>query len=66
MEMNFFQKILVIIFRKLFLIPLKFDSEQVKRDLISSLINYFMSLLYELSRDLRLRILGNYEMIGKF
>ena len=45
--------------------PCKFDSPQVKRDLISSITNFVYELPHELLSDLRLKILGNYETIQK-
>ena len=36
----------------------RFDSSQVKQDLISSIINFVYELPHELPNDLRLRILG--------
>ena len=38
--------------------------KQVKRDLISSAINFVYELLYESPNDLRLRIIGNQEILG--
>ena len=51
--------ILVIIFWQFSAFLWKFDSPQVKRDLISSMINFLHELPYELPKDMRLRKLGN-------
>ena len=54
-------KILVIMFRHFLIILLRSESPQVKRYLISSITN----LVHELPNDLRLRILGIYEILEK-
>ena len=41
------------------------DSPQVKRNVISSIANLVYELPHELPNDLRLRILGNKEILGK-
>ena len=41
------------------------DSPQVKRNVISSIANMVYELPHELPNDLRLRILGNKEILGK-
>ena len=53
--------ILVIIFWHFLIIQLRSESPQVKRYLISSITN----LVHELPNDLRLRILGNQEILEK-
>ena len=40
-------------------------SAQVKRNLISSTANFVYKLHHELPNDLRLRILGSYEILEK-
>ena len=42
----------------------KFRLQKVKRDLISSIINFVHELLYELPNDLGLRILRNYVILA--
>ena len=44
---------------------MKFDSPQVKWNVISSIRNFFYELYHKLSEDLSLRILGNKEILGK-
>ena len=51
--------ILVIIFWNFRLCWHRFDSPQVKRNLISSMANLVYELSHTLPNDLRLRILGN-------
>ena len=51
--------ILVIIFWNFRLCWHRFDSPQVKRNLISSIANLVYELFHELPNDLRLRFLGN-------
>ena len=51
--------ILVIIFWNLTIFYYRFDSPQVKRNLISSAANLVYELPHELPNDLTLRILGN-------
>ena len=42
-----------------------FDSPKVKRDLISSIINFVYELPHKMPNNLTLRMLGNYEILGK-
>ena len=51
--------ILAIIFWQFAVFPLKFDSPQVKQNLISSIIKVLYELSHELQNDLKLRVLGN-------
>ena len=51
-------------FRRLF--RHRFDSSQAKRDLISSIITFVCTLPLELPKDLRFRVLLNYDILGKF
>ena len=57
--------ILVIIFWHFLIIWLRSESSQVKRYLISSITNLVHELPHELPNDLRLRILGNQEILEK-
>ena len=57
--------ILAIIFWQFIVFPLKFDSPQVKRNLISSIIKVLYEFSHELQNDLKLRVLGNYQILGK-
>ena len=41
------------------------DSPQVKRNVISSIANLVYELPHELPNDLRLRVLGNKEILGE-
>ena len=50
---------------ELYNILLKIDSPQVKRNLIISIANLVHQLPQELPNDLRLRILGNKEILEK-
>ena len=43
--MIFFQKILTVVFCQFAVFPLEFDSPQVKRDMIPSIINFYTSFL---------------------
>ena len=44
----------------------RFDSSQVKRDLISSIMNFVCTLPLELPKDLRFRVFLNYGILRKF
>ena len=57
-----FQAIPVIIFWNFTKFQYRSDSPQVNGNLISSIAN----LVYELPNNLRLRILGNYEIVEKY
>ena len=57
--------ILVIIFWHFLIIQLTSESPQVKPYLISSVTNLVHKLPHELLNNLRLRILGNQEILGK-
>ena len=57
--------ILATIFWHFLIISLRSDSPQVKRYLISSITNWVHELPHELPNDLRLRILGNQEILEK-
>ena len=54
-----FQTVLVITFSYFFIISFRCQSPRVNRYLISSITNLVHELPYELSNELRLRILGN-------
>ena len=43
----------------------RLDQPQVKRNVISSIANMVYELPHELPNNLRLRILGNKEILGK-
>ena len=43
----------------------KIDSPEVKEDVIPSTMNFIWELPHELPNDLRLRILGNFLIMGK-
>ena len=64
MPMNVFQTILVIIFWLFTLFQYRFDSLQVKQDLISSIIEFIYEFSQELPSNLRLRAqdLQNWEV----
>ena len=51
--------ILAIIFWQFAVFPLKFDSPQVKQNLISSIIKVLYELSHKLQNDLKLRVLAN-------
>ena len=57
--------ILVIIFWNFKCLQYKFDSSQVKRNLISRKRNLVYEFSYELPNDLRLSISGNQEMLER-
>ena len=57
--------IIVIKLWHFLIISLRSESPQVKRYLISSITNLVHELPYELPNDLRLRILGNQEILEK-
>lgn len=54
----------MVILVKFTVLQYRFNSLQVKRDLISSMINLYQ-LLQELPNNLRLRILGNQRIFRK-
>ena len=60
-----FETILAIIFWHFWIIPLRPDSPQVKRYLLSSISNLVHELPHELPNVLKLRILGNYKILEK-
>ena len=62
---KYFQTILVIIFWNLTMFQYRSDSVQVKQNVISSIAKVVYDLPHELPKELRLRILGNKEMLGK-
>ena len=57
--------ILIIIFWNITIFEYRSDSPQVKRNFIPSIANLVHELPHEYSNDLRLRILGNYEILEK-
>ena len=61
-----FMTIIVIIFWHFLIISLRSESLQVKRHLIYHIINLLHKLPQVLGDDLRLRILGNLEMLEKY
>ena len=58
--------ILVTIFPHFLIVSLRSESPKVKQCLISSITNFVHELLHELPNDLRLRILGNWEILEKY
>ena len=60
-----FQTFLAIILWHFLIISLRSELPQVKRYFISSIPNLVHELLHELSKDFRLRILGNEEILEK-
>ena len=62
-QLEILQTNLFIIFWQLTVFQYKFDSQQVKRELISGITEY--ELPYELPNDLRLRTLGNKKILEK-
>ena len=60
-----FQTILVMTFRNFTMFQYRSHSPQVKQNVLSSTGNLVYKLHHELPNDLRLRILGNKEIIGK-
>ena len=54
-----------MIFEQFAVVPWKFDSLQIKQDLLSSAINLVHELALELPNNLKQKILGNKEMISK-
>ena len=59
MQVKIVQATLIIIFWQSTFFQYAFDSMQVKRELISSITYFVYELPYELSNDLRFRILEN-------
>ena len=57
--------IMVIIFWNFTMFYYRPDEPQVKRNVISSKVNLVYALPHELPNDLRLKILGNKEILGK-
>ena len=57
--------ILVILFSNFTMCECMCDSPQVKRNVISSIANLVYELPHELPNDLRLRVLGNKEILGE-
>ena len=58
--------ILAITFQQFAVFPWKFDLPQVRRNLISSIINLVHEMALELPSNLKLKILGNKEIIAKY
>ena len=55
-----------VIFKQFAVVPWKFNSLQIKQDLLSSVINLVHELALEFPNNLKQKILGNKEIISKF